>query len=129
PKPPLRKLGQVLSQAHVPELPAGVRRLPVQVSVDVAVPLEVAYAEWMRLESLPEGVHCVKDIERSEGGLVGERRGFGEPQEWEAEIRDERPNESFAWRSTRGSDVAGLITFHRLSERLTRLELQLDVVP
>ena len=32
-------------------------------------------------------------------------------------------------RSQRGSDCAGLVTFHPLSERLTRLELQLDVVP
>lgn len=132
PKAPGRKLGQALSGIHLPQLgqlPEHVRRLPVQQAVDVAVPLEVAYEEWMRFESLPEGAHCVKDVERRGGQLVGEVDGFGEPREWEAEIRDERPNESFAWRSTRGSDVAGLVTFHRLSERLTRIELQLDVVP
>jgi hypothetical protein len=28
-----------------------------------------------------------------------------------------------------GSDCAGLLTFHRLSDRLTRLELDLDVLP
>ena len=28
-----------------------------------------------------------------------------------------------------GTDCAGLITFHRLSDRLTRIELDLDVVP
>jgi uncharacterized membrane protein len=48
---------------------------------------------------------------------------------WEAEVLDQRPNESFAWQSVKGSDCAGLITFHRLSERLTRLELNLDVIP
>jgi uncharacterized membrane protein len=131
-KAPGRKLGRALSGIHLPQLgqlPEHVRRLPVQQAVDVAVPLEVAYEEWMRFESLPEGAHCVKNVERRGGQLVGEVDGLGEPREWEAEIRDERPNESFAWRSTRGSDVAGLVTFHRLSERLTRLELQLDVVP
>jgi len=48
---------------------------------------------------------------------------------WQAEIREERTNESFAWRSTKGSDCLGLATFHRLAERLTRIELELDVVP
>ena len=28
-----------------------------------------------------------------------------------------------------GTDVAGLATFHQLSDRLTRIELDLDVVP
>ena len=51
------------------------------------------------------------------------------PRKWEAEIRDERDCESFAWRSVKGSDCAGLVTFHDLGERLTRLELQLDIVP
>jgi uncharacterized membrane protein len=49
--------------------------------------------------------------------------------DWEAEIKDEREDESFAWLSVEGTDVAGLATFHQLSERLTRIELDLDVVP
>jgi uncharacterized membrane protein len=38
-------------------------------------------------------------------------------------------DESFAWLSVEGTDVAGLATFHQLSDRLTRIELDLDVVP
>jgi uncharacterized membrane protein len=104
-------------------------RLPIQCAVDVAVPLEVVYDEWMSLAFLPEGTHCVTDIERTDDGLVGEIAGVLGGSDWEAEILDERDGESFAWRSTEGSDCAGLITFHRLDERLTRLELQLDVLP
>jgi uncharacterized membrane protein len=44
-------------------------------------------------------------------------------------VIDEREQESFAWRSTEGTDSAGLATFHPLSERLTRIELTLDVRP
>lgn len=106
------------------------RRLPIQQSIDIAVPLEVAYEEWMKLEFLPEGCQRVENIERTEGGtLTGRLRGRAWSRRWEAEIRDERDGESFAWRSVRGSDCAGLVTFHRLGDRLTRLELQLDVVP
>jgi uncharacterized membrane protein len=102
----------------------------VQVSIDIGAPVAVAFDEWMHLESLPEGGHRVEGIERrGSRRLVGRINRRGTDQKWEAEVRDERQDESFAWRSLRGSDVAGLVTFHRLSERLTRLELELDVVP
>jgi uncharacterized membrane protein len=107
-----------------------VRRLPIQQSIDIAVPLEVAYEEWMSLDFLPEGPHRVEKIKRGKNGtLVGRLDGPLSSRRWEAEIRDQREGESFAWRSVKGSDCAGLVTFHRIGERLTRVELQLDVVP
>lgn len=104
------------------------RRPPIQCSLDVAVPLEVAWNEWMTLTALPEGLHRVEDVERDGNVLLGRTAG-PRSVEWEAEIVDERENESFAWRSQQGSDCAGLVTFHRLGERLTRVELDLDVLP
>lgn len=104
------------------------RRLPIQRSVDIAVPLRLAWEEWAALEFLPEGAHTVSEIERDGGELTGRTSGPRQ-RDWSAEILDERPEQSFAWQSQEGSDCAGLITFHRLSERLTRVELNLDVVP
>jgi uncharacterized membrane protein len=117
---------------HVVEekLPERIRLLPIQRSIDIAVPVHVAWDEWVQFDFLPEGAHRVEDIERDgDDLLVGTLTGPKTGGEWEAEILDERPDESFAWRSTRGSDCVGLVTFHMLGERLTRLELQLDVVP
>jgi uncharacterized membrane protein len=105
------------------------RSVPIQCSIDIAVPLEVAYEEWMKLEFLPEGVHTVRRIRRDDDRLRGRIAGVnGDRSRWRAEIREERPEESFAWRSVAGSDCLGLLTFHRLAERLTRLELELDVI-
>jgi uncharacterized membrane protein len=103
------------------------RSVPIQHSIDLAVPLELAYEEWMKLEFLPEGVHTVRDIRRRGDRLRG--RIPGGRERWRAEVREERPGESFAWRSLAGSDCLGLVTFHRLAERLTRLEVELDVIP
>jgi uncharacterized membrane protein len=104
------------------------RPLPIQVAIDVAVPLNVAWDEWMTFDSLIDGVHKTEDVERDGDHLVG-RTAPPRSSEWEAEIIDEREHEAFAWRSVTGSDCAGLVTFHRLSDRLTRIELDLDVVP
>jgi uncharacterized membrane protein len=107
---------------------ARARTLPIQRAVDVAVPLEVAWDEWMQFNYFPEGAHRVKDVHRDGDHLVG-RVASPARDEWEAEIIDERIDESFAWHSIDGSDCAGLVTFHRLSDRLTRIELNLDVRP
>lgn len=103
-------------------------RLPIQASIDVAVPLLVAWEEWMTFDPFTEGVHRIEDVERDGDELIGTIAG---PRaiDWRAEIVDEREQEAFAWRSVEGSDCAGLITFHRLSERLTRIEVDLDVLP
>ena len=107
-----------------------IRSVPIQCSIDIAVPLEVTYSEWMKLEFLPEGAHRVQRIKRRGDRLSGTIAGaVAAHSAWRAEVREERPNESFAWRSLNGSDCLGLATFHRLAERLTRIELELDVVP
>jgi uncharacterized membrane protein len=103
-------------------------RLPIQRAVDVAVPLQVAWDEWMSFDSLPEGVDRVEEIEREGNELIGRTVGVRRAP-WRAEILDERERASFAWQSLEGSDCAGLVTFHELSARLTRIELNLDVVP
>lgn len=103
------------------------RSVPIQLSIDIAVPLELAYEEWMKLEFLPEGVHTVREIRRRGDRLRGQIPGKRE--RWRAEVKEERPGESFAWHSQAGSDCLGLVTFHRLAERLTRIEAELDVIP
>jgi uncharacterized membrane protein len=121
--------GSVRERAATP-LASRVRRIPIQLSIDVAVPLPVAWDEWMTLEALPEGMHRVEEIERDgDDVLVGRLSGVKVDDYWEAEVLDERQDQSFAWRSSDGSDCAGLVTFHALAERLTRVELELDVIP
>jgi uncharacterized membrane protein len=106
------------------------RSVPIQCSIDIAVPLAVAYEEWMKLEFVPEGIHTVRNVRRDGDRLRGHIAGVSrERSRWRAEVREERFEESFAWRSGQGSDCLGLVTFHRLAERLTRLEVELDVLP
>jgi uncharacterized membrane protein len=104
------------------------QRMPIQQSIDVAVPPEIAWEQWMEFSYFPEGTRRVVDVERDGDTLEGHLDGLTS-RDWEAEIIDERECESFAWRTTEGADSAGLVTFHQLAERLTRIELNLDVRP
>ena len=74
------------------------RSVPIQCSIDIAVPLQVAYEQWMELEFLPEAIHTVRRIRRDGDRLRGHIAGAArERSRWRAEIREERTEESFAW--------------------------------
>ena len=106
------------------------RRLPVQESIDVAVPLETAYNQYTQFEDFPKFMHGVEKVEqRDDAHLVWHEKIWGIRREWEAEITDQRPNQRIAWKSLSGTETTGVVTFHELSDRLTRIEVILDFQP
>src|ERR671922_1933001 len=125
--------GGLLSKLGKGATPSGTgrgRRLPVQESIDVAVPLETAYNQFTQFEDLPEFMHRVERVEQKDDAhLVWHENIWGIRREWEAEITDQRPNERIAWKSLSGTQTTGVVTFHALSDRLTRVEVNLDFQP
>ena len=53
----------------------------------------------------------------------------GKEVEWDAEITQQEPDMRVAWKSTSGSPNAGVVTFHRLDEGVTKVTLQMDWEP
>jgi uncharacterized membrane protein len=123
-----RRALQRAGSAGAEKLMERAQRLPIQQAIDVAVPLGIAWEQWMEFGYFPEGTHRVENVERDGDVLQGQLTGFTS-RDWQADVIEERECESFAWRSTEGSDSAGLVTFHELGERLTRIELELDIHP
>jgi uncharacterized membrane protein len=48
---------------------------------------------------------------------------------WEARIPAQPPHQRVAGRATSGAENAGVVTFHRLGENQTRVNVQMDVEP
>ena len=106
------------------------RRLPIQCSVDVAVPIEVAYDQWTQFEDFPEFMHRVEQIEQKEDEtLVWHENVWGIRRSWESQIVEQVPDERIVWRSDDRGGHSGVVTFHELSDRLTRVELNIDLQP
>jgi len=106
------------------------RRLPVQCSVDVAVPVQTAYDQWTQFEDFPEFMHRVELVEqRDDKTLVWHENIWGVRRSWTAEIVEQVPDERIAWRSDDRGGHSGVVTFHPLSKRLTRIELNVDFQP
>jgi uncharacterized membrane protein len=103
------------------------RRLPIQRSVDVPVPVSFAYEQWTNFEKLGDFLHRVDRVEqRGEKRVVWHENIWGRRRTWRAEITEQRRNQLIAWKDEHGN---GVLTFHQLAPRLTRIELNYDWMP
>jgi uncharacterized membrane protein len=106
------------------------RRMPIQQSVDVAVPVKVAYNLWTQFEEWPTFMHRVDSADQVDDGTVEiSTKVWGITKRFKAEIVEQRPDERIEWNVEEGLMHRGVVTFHELAPRLTRIEMSLDVEP
>jgi uncharacterized membrane protein len=106
------------------------RRMPVQQAVDVGVPLRVAYDQWTQFEDWPQFMHRVVQVTKEDDCSVSFKvKVWGMSREFVAEIQEQRPDERIEWSSKEGVSHSGVVTFHELAPRLTRVQVSLDVDP
>ena len=106
------------------------RRMPVQQAVDVAVPLETAYNQFTQFEQWPEFMHRVTRVTQEDDCTLSfATKIWGKTKEFKAEIETQRPDERIKWSVSQGITHTGVVTFHELAPRLTRIELSMDVEP
>jgi uncharacterized membrane protein len=106
------------------------RRMPIQQSVDVAVPIKVAYNRWTLFEDWPEFMHRFESVEQTDDTTLSFTvKVWGITRRFEAEIVEQRPDQRIEWNVTEGVAHTGVVTFHKLADRLTRIEVSMDVEP
>ena len=102
----------------------------IEQSIDVNVPVQVAYNQWTQFEEFPqfmEGVESVSQLDDTHLRWVAEIAGKRE--EWDAEITEQVPDQRVAWKSTSGNEQGGVVNFHRLGEDETRVVVSMDYEP
>ncbi|HET9121114.1 MAG TPA: SRPBCC family protein, partial [Solirubrobacterales bacterium] len=106
------------------------RRMPIQQSVDVAVPIKVAYNRFTMFEDWPEFMHRVESVDQADDTTLSiSIKVWGLTRRFEAEIVEQRPDERIEWNVSEGLSHTGVVTFHELAPRLTRVEVSLDFEP
>jgi len=102
----------------------------VEQSIEVDVPVRVAYDQWTQFEDFPKFMEGVEEVRQIDDTHTRWRtKVAGKEVEFDAEITEQHPDERVAWHSTSGPEHAGVVTFHRLSDDRTKLMLQLDAEP
>lgn len=106
------------------------RRMPVQQAVDIAVPLSVAYNQWTQFEEWPQFMHRLDQATQEDDCTVSFRtKVWGMSKEFVGQIVEQRPDERIQWSVKEGVAHTGVVTFHELAPRLTRVQVSLDVEP
>ncbi|MBA2299164.1 MAG: SRPBCC family protein [Chloroflexi bacterium] len=99
-------------------------------TVDVDVPVRVAYDQWTQFEEFPRFMEAIEKVEQlDDTTLRWTAKIAGVTKSWTATITEQSPDQRIAWTATEGAENAGVVTFHRLDDRKTRVTLQLDVEP
>ena len=102
----------------------------IEKSIDVNVPLRTAYNQWTQFEEFPnfmEGVEEVRQVDDERLHWVANIGG--KKEEWDARITEQEPDMRVAWTAEQGAMNAGVVTFHRLEDDKTRVNLQMDYEP
>ncbi|MGH2936865.1 MAG: SRPBCC family protein [Solirubrobacterales bacterium] len=108
-----------LFDAHTP--------IPIQESIDVAVPVAAAFDLCLRFEELPRFSDRIDEVDVEDdthltvlAKIGSHRRTLG------IEIVGEEPEERLDWDGVEGIEHSGVLTFHPLAPRLTRVELTIE---
>jgi uncharacterized membrane protein len=99
----------------------------IEESIDINVPVHVAYNQWTQFESFPlfmEGVEEVRQLDDTH--LHWRAEVGGKEVEWDAVITEQIPDERIAWRATDGKLNAGVVTFQPLGDDRTHVTVQIE---
>ena len=102
-------------------------------SVDVGVPVKVAYNQWTQYSDFPKFTKKVENVDSNkneENKTNWKAQVFWSHRTWEATVIEQVPDERIIWRSKgQKGHVDGAVTFHELTPNLTRILVVLEYHP
>ena len=102
----------------------------IEQSIDVEVDVRTAYNQWTQFEDFPKFMEGVEEVRQVDDTHTHWRTKIaGKEKEFDAEITEQTPDQRIAWAAQDGPEHAGVVTFHRLDEKKTRVMLQMDYQP
>jgi uncharacterized membrane protein len=103
----------------------------IEETIDVGVPLRVAYNQWTEFGSFPSMMKKVENVEAPEDTrLTWKAQIFWSHRTWESTIIEQVPDSHIVWRSKgEKGHVDGAVTFHELAPNLTRILVALEYYP
>ncbi len=100
-------------------------------SIDVGVPVSLAYNQWTQFEDFPTFMKKVESVkQQSETELDWKAQVFFSHRKWKSTVVEQMPDERIIWESeAEKGHVDGAVTFHELTPDLTKIVLVLEYHP
>ncbi len=109
------------------QLPLGTTPRTIEESLEVNVPVSVAYNQWTQFEDFPlfmEGVDHVQQLDDTRLHWVA--TVAGKKAEWDAKILEQHPDRQISWVSEDGKKTRGTVTFEPRGEGKTLVRLSMS---
>lgn len=99
-------------------------------SIEVNVPVTEAYGLFRQFEQFPTFMEGIEQVRREGQDRLYWRASIaGRDEEWEARVTADEPDTRIAWESVSGARNAGVVTFDKLDEDSTRVNLHIEYDP
>jgi uncharacterized membrane protein len=111
----------------VPNVGGGTSARTIDESLEVSVPVPVAYNQWTQFEDFPlfmEGVEHVQQLDDTRLHWVA--KVGGKTAEWDAKILEQHPDRQISWISEDGKKTRGTVTFEPRGEGKTLVGLSMS---
>jgi uncharacterized membrane protein len=102
----------------------------VKESIEVNVPVSIAYNQWTQFEEFPqfmENVESVTQLDDTHLRWIAEIGG--KRDEWKAEITHQEPDKVIAWRAVEGRENSGRVEFEPVGSDRTRIDVMMTWEP
>ncbi|MBA2319385.1 MAG: SRPBCC family protein [Euzebyales bacterium] len=101
----------------------------IENSIEVDRPASTVYDQWTQFEEFPQFMEGVERVEQLDDRRLRHAEIGGADREWDAEIAEQVPDEVIALRATGDTGHTGRVTFDRLSDASTRVNLRTEYQP
>jgi uncharacterized membrane protein len=96
-------------------------------TIEVDVPVSVAYNQWTQFEDFPLFMEGVEHVEQKDDSrLHWVAKVGGKTAEWDAKILEQHPDKQISWISEDGKKTRGTVTFEPVGENKTRITLSMS---
>lgn len=101
----------------------------IEEHIDVGVPRQAAYDQWTRYQELAR-YSKKESAEVKRADRVAFRSKIGPSgRQWETQVVEQVPGRRIKWRSIGGAQTLGVVSFHQLDGRLTRVMVEMEYHP
>jgi uncharacterized membrane protein len=122
-----KKVHNTVSSALPSSFGTSVKPRTIEESLEVNVPVSVAYNQWTQFEDFPlfmEGVEHVQQLDDTRLHWVA--NVGGKKAEWDAKILEQHPDRQISWISEDGKKTRGTVTFEPLGQDKTQVRVSMS---
>jgi hypothetical protein len=102
----------------------------IEESIEVGVPVRVAYDQWTQFEEFPRFMDGVDEVRQIDDTHLHWRASVaGVQREWDAEITHQEPDRRICWRAVEGHRNDGEVRFEPMDGDRTRVILEMEHEP